>query len=238
MSEFIDTTFIMSSDTPKGKDPDQHSPTLRKYHSLLWSKPLPSGESFNLELDIPRLLHHKSSVGEFFLSSDCIGHTYRNTQSLKNIIKNISPNEIKSFLEVCGTIGGYIVFPSKKVNNKMTINGSRGCNYQIKDRFDLTLKCIKLFYENKDSPLKSTFDRYERFFKLFEDFKNYVDYFHLNPLVNKTYSEFNYFLPFKGFEYNPLPSNSEEYFSYKYKLTEFILSRNELIENWTKRSLH
>lgn len=33
----IDTTFDFRDDTPEGKDPDQYSPTLRRYHKLLWS---------------------------------------------------------------------------------------------------------------------------------------------------------------------------------------------------------
>lgn len=32
----LDVTFDMRSDTPKGKDPDSHSPTLREYHRPLW----------------------------------------------------------------------------------------------------------------------------------------------------------------------------------------------------------
>ena len=36
----IDSTFDFRSDTPPGKDPDARSPTLRRYHQLLWSKPL------------------------------------------------------------------------------------------------------------------------------------------------------------------------------------------------------
>ena len=42
----IDINFNMFSDTPKGKDPDSYSPTLRSYHKILWSKPLPNGISF------------------------------------------------------------------------------------------------------------------------------------------------------------------------------------------------
>lgn len=36
----IDTAFDFRTDTPPGRDPDSHSPTLRRYHQLLWSKPL------------------------------------------------------------------------------------------------------------------------------------------------------------------------------------------------------
>src|SRR3954449_9843711 len=45
----IDVTFDFRSDTPPGRDPDALSPTLRRYHKLLWSKPLPSGAPFVLD---------------------------------------------------------------------------------------------------------------------------------------------------------------------------------------------
>ncbi len=34
-----------------GKDPDIGSPTLRRYHRLLWSKTLPNGEKMQLTHD-------------------------------------------------------------------------------------------------------------------------------------------------------------------------------------------
>ena len=82
----IDITFDVYSDTPKGKDPDSYSPTLRMYHKLLWSKPLPNGVKFELNDNFPKLLYHKSEVGEFFFSSDSIGHTYSKVKSMSNIV--------------------------------------------------------------------------------------------------------------------------------------------------------
>ena len=69
----IDVAFDFRSDTPLGGDPDTLSPTLRRYHKLLWSKPLPSGAPFVLD-DTTRgvYLHHVSGLGEFFLASDAV----------------------------------------------------------------------------------------------------------------------------------------------------------------------
>ena len=67
----IDITFDMFSDTPEGKDPDTWSPTLREYHQTLWNKRLPNGKIFSLDLETRQLLHHRSQLGEFYLSSDC-----------------------------------------------------------------------------------------------------------------------------------------------------------------------
>ena len=44
----ININFNFFSDTPEGKDPDSHSPTLIKYHKYLWSKELPAGGKFEL----------------------------------------------------------------------------------------------------------------------------------------------------------------------------------------------
>ena len=43
----IDPTFDFRSDA-NGKDPDSHSPTLRAYQRVLYSKPLPNGEVMEL----------------------------------------------------------------------------------------------------------------------------------------------------------------------------------------------
>ena len=73
-------------------------------------------------------LHHKSELGEFVLSSDSIANTYSSVKSSYNIIKNIKADEIEKFVSLCSTIGGYIIFPSERINNQMTINGARGIN--------------------------------------------------------------------------------------------------------------
>ena len=228
----IDINFDVYSDTPKGKDPDSHSPTLRRYHQILWNKPLPNGVEFNLDDSMPRLLLHRSELGEFLLSSDSIGHTYSKVKSMSHIVDQIPSEEIKAFFTVCSTVGAYIIFPAKKIDNKMTINGSRGLNRSIKDRFDLTLKCIRRFYVNKETPLTETLQRYASFFNLFHDFGGYVDFFLLQDLVDDGYSV-KFFLPFESFNQPPLPKNVEQYRSYKKHLIELVSARNKRILNST-----
>jgi hypothetical protein len=63
----IDVDYDFSTDA-KGGDPDSISPTLRRYHKLLWSKPLPDGTMFGLRDDMDgSYLYHASVLGEFFL---------------------------------------------------------------------------------------------------------------------------------------------------------------------------
>ena len=68
----IDTTYDVRLDTPKGKDPDSCSPTLRRYHQLLWSKELPCGQ--RLELN-DKLIGYIGET-EYWFSGDGIGHSY------------------------------------------------------------------------------------------------------------------------------------------------------------------
>ena len=95
----IDINFDVYSDTPSGKDPDSFSSTLRNYHKFLWSKRLPNKEEFYLNLDTPKLLHHKSALGEFFLSSDSIGHTYSRVKKMSHIIEQIGDEEINEVVD-------------------------------------------------------------------------------------------------------------------------------------------
>ena len=74
-------------------------------------------------------------------------------------------------------MGGMIIFPANRVEGKSTINGARGFHPLIKDRIDLTLECIRRYYNNEISPLTEVLTRYTDFFALFGNFKGYVEFF-------------------------------------------------------------
>ena len=98
MSNLIDTNFDCYSDTPTGKDPDSYNSTLRRYHKILWSKPLPNGLRFDLTDTTPKVyLHHRTELGEFFFSSDAIAHSYSRLKRMSHIINQIPSKEIDSF---------------------------------------------------------------------------------------------------------------------------------------------
>ena len=123
LGEAIDITFDSRSDTSPGRDPDARSPTLRRYHQLLWSKPLPSGAPFELDVTTPRTyLYHPSELGEFFLSSDAVIPRFSRARELKRIIGQIPEVETEAFNRIGYTIGGMMVFPGDQVDGKMTIN--------------------------------------------------------------------------------------------------------------------
>ena len=229
----IDIAFNVYSDSG-GKDPDSHSPTLKKYHKILWSKPLPNGKIFSLsDTESDSYLTYNSAREEISLSSDSISNSYRDKKVLSSIIKDLT-KEVEEFRSIGSTIGGFILFPNKKIDGKMTINGARGFNQKIADRFDLTLECIRLHYLGKPNPLDNVLNQNSSFFKLFESFTGYVDFFLLQDLVNPDY-ELIYFLPpiKQVFESSPLPESKVEYLQYMQSSTSFTLKRNERIKQWS-----
>ena len=226
----LDITFNVFTDA-NGGDPDSTSPTLRSYHKILWSKPLPNGQIFELD-DKKRgaYLYHKSELGEFNLGSDAISHSYRDQTRKQWLIKQI-PNEVNELFDIGSTIGAYTLFPKNKINNKFTINQARGINSLIDDRFDLTLECIRLFYLKLQNPLNDTFQRYLYFFELFENFKGYIDFFLLNDIVDES-ENIRFYLPFDNFKTKPSFTDVDEYLVYKKKVTDFINARNKRIANY------
>jgi hypothetical protein len=226
MSSIIDINFDFHSDTPANKDPDSRSPTLRNYHKLLWSKTLPNGQFLELLDTKPKTyLYHRSNQGEFYLGSDAITHSYRKVKRMSHVISQVPPEMVSSLFATGSTIGAYTIFPSNRINNHMTINQARGVNQRIWDRFDLTLECIRLFYENKESPLYSVLQRYSEFFKLFCDFKGYVEFFLFQDLVSSNYSSVKYHLQHCDFDDTPLPRNKNEYLEYRENTIKFVKAR-------------
>ena len=228
----IDTKFNFYSDA-KGDDPDSTSPTLRRYHKILWSKPLPNGKIFELSDSKNGVyLYHNSELGEFFFGSDAITHSYKNHIRKQWITKQI-PSEVDELFDTGSTIGAYIIFPNNKIDNKPTINGARGFNGLIDDRFDLTLECIRRFYLGQASPLYNTLLRYKHFFDLFENFVGYVHFFFLEGLIAENL-KIKFYLPFDDFKTSPIFSDIDEYLTYKKGVMNFIMSRNKKIENYTQ----
>jgi hypothetical protein len=230
LGEAIDVSCDFRSDTPLGRDPDARSPTLRRYHQLLWSKPLPNGAPFELDITTRQTyLHHRSELGEFFLSSDTVIPSFSRARELRHIIDQIPQLETDAFNRIGYTIGAMMVFPGYQVDGKMTINAQRGCHPRIRDRFDLTLECIRRHYLDEPSPLSDTLARYTDFFGLFGDFAGYVDFFHLQDLMNDVTPTVKFSMPFEDFTASPLPGTLDAYLAYRQRAIEFIESRNRRI---------
>lgn len=226
----IDTSFDFRTDAG-GKDPDSHSPTLRRYHQILWSKPLSNGAMFDLDATTPySYLHHKSELGEFWLASDSVIPTFEGYLKMASILGRIPSAEIAEFQSIGYTIGGMMIFPGNKVDGQQTLNGARGFHPRIRDRMDLTLECIRRYYLGQSSPLDDVLARYADFFSLFGNCEGYVRFFLLDDLVCDGYSEVRFFLPFDDFTTSALPLTVEAYRSYRDLSVEFIEARNRRID--------
>ena len=215
------------------KDPDSHDPILRRYHRLLWSKPLPNGKMLSLD----EYLRHNSELGSFSFSSDSFMHTFSEWKRYQHVIVQIPKSETERFYSLAGTIGGITIFPSNKVEGKMTINGAKGCDSKILDRIDLTMECIRRHYEGGKSPLSETLERYRSFFDLFTDFKGYAEFFMMQDMVAAD-QKIKFLCSFDGFRSSPLPDGVDEYIRYKDNSISFLERRNDRIKNWAEENLH
>ncbi len=230
----VDTSFDFRNDS-NGRDPDAYSPTLRRYHCLLWSKQLPVGEYLELEEDNSNLFY-RFNMQTMKFGSDSISNSYIGTKKIAHLANQVSPSEFEEFRDKGSTIGGYTIFPSERVGGKMTINGARGFNTKIADRFDLTLECIRLHYQRCENPLADTFNTplNRFFFSLFKDFKGYVDFFFLQDLVDSQYEKVCFFTQIeKPFINSPIPETGAEYREYKMATLEFVRRRNQRIGEWS-----
>ncbi|MFM1868879.1 MAG: hypothetical protein RL591_2287 [Planctomycetota bacterium] len=224
----IDTSFNVYSDA-NGGDPDATSPTLRRYHRLLWSKRLPSGAVFDLSDDKAGCyLYHSSALGDFSLGSDAITHSYKNQMNKKWLTRQV-PREVQALFDHGSTIGAYLVFPNNQVDQKHTVNQARGVLRLIDDRFDLTLECIRRFYIREPSPLAATLERHSAFFRLFETFQGYVQFFLLDDLVDENGSV-RFHLPFDHFRSPPGFRDVGDYLIYKSRVESFVDARSRRIE--------
>jgi hypothetical protein len=148
----FDDDYNFRDDTPAGKDPDSRSPTLRRYHRLLWSKPLPDGRPFELHTGraLAPYLVYKADDTSFVFGSDAITSSYtrwsrRKSKSLADAIAGLNEDQRSRYLNPPYTIGSAMIWPVR-TKDRPTMNTARGLRLSIADRMDLTLECIRRHY--------------------------------------------------------------------------------------------
>jgi hypothetical protein len=211
-----------------GKDPDAHSPTLRRYHRELWSRPLPSGSAFVLEDDRTGYLRHSSELGQFWLTSDAAVPTFRGwkRRGLPAILEQVAEAELDAFEALTSTIGGRMLFPSWTGVRGETINQAKGWRASVADRLDLALECVRRWYAGEPSPMAAVLDRYAAYFGLFATFEQYAGYFLLDDLLGPD-GRLRFLLPFDDFSNErATPRDLAEYLAYRDAATAFVTSRN------------
>ena len=225
----IDIHFDVRTDC-KGPDPDSGSPTLKAYHQLLWSKPLPNGQMMNLTQGKGYYL----KWNDMYFGSDSIivsfWHArYRYRDLIESSIPNVKDYR-EDYLKKASTIAGYVIFPQIR----WSMNQARGCSRKISDWWDLTLECIRRFYNGEPSPLDTALQRSKAFFDLFVDFKGYVDFFLLQDCVDENY-QVKFWLDTPLFVSDPMPDSVESYKAWIQAELDFVAKRGNRIEGFCKK---
>jgi len=205
-------------------DPDTRSKKLREYHHILWTRRLPNGREFQLSGELTW------NGMRFGSDSIIVSFRYKN-QPLAEEIKRALPDfkaYFREYVQKTNTIAGYIIFPK----HQGSMNQSRGTNIRIRDRWDLTMECIRRFYAGEKSVLSKELEADAEFYSLFSSFKEYVDFFFLQDCVSEDYKSVNIWLGDGSFESDALPRNTEEYFSFIEKEMEFLEKRKQRIRNY------
>ncbi len=244
----IDVSFDFTTDSPGywddfwnrndglgagGSDPDIASPTLQEYHRILWSRELPNGQTMVLKKGIGS---NYLTWNGFRFGSDSITATfrYKRYRCMLEKIASIVPayhKYVEDYLHRFYTIGGMMIFPKRMGG----INQSRGCNIQIKDRWDLTLECIRRYYRGEQSPLYNVLAVDKPFFDLFADFKGFVDYFFLQDCVSDDYESVIFWEGGGDFRDFPFPQTVDTYINWIDREIEFVEKRNERIKSFIEK---
>ena len=219
-------------------DPDAMSKTLKQYHQLLWSKPLPNGQELLLETGGP--YDYLNSREGLRLSSDTIVTSLMHGRMIEVFEEASKRVDWKPWIErtvrEMYTIGGSILFP-KRQNN---INSQRGMNPFICDRWDLSLECIRRYYEGitdrERTPIGWVLEIDKPFFDLFVDFRGYCDFFFLQDCVSGDYKTVKMWIPTTPFTKKyPYPQTAEQYFEWIDKCLSFVRKRNRRIDEYIKQ---
>ena len=231
-----DCGYLQSYDKGRSNvDPDIYSPTLRLYQQILYSRITPSGIELKLEQGRNTAYDYLVWNGIRFGSDNIINmcERYKLSWNREAEIEHYD-DKIKDYIIRSYTIGAEIIFPK----HRKSVNTERGWNHSIKDRFDLTLECIRRFYEGKDSPLYPVLKTDEAFFKLFVNFKGYVDFFFLNDLVSDDYTKIKLFLGTESdiFNRTPLPQNKDEWKQLLDNQMTFLKKRNDCIREFVNKA--
>ena len=235
----IDVKEVLKDSKGLERDPDKYSNELGKVHCLLWSS---KGKLGTIQWNCRNRLVSIINGKEYIFTPDSITNSFCDSGRIakgikeKEIISSFG-NEVHELLQqynqIDYTIGSSIIFPITIDGNriKWTMNIARGLSAKVHDRIDYTLECIKRYYDrNIDNPLQSALEKSDAFFRLFDSFREYVDFFFLNDLVDDNYNV----ISFTGdidFQ-NSFPYLENQYIKYLSNTILFIQKRNKRINEY------
>ena len=243
----IDVHFDFTSDSPDywdhfwdnagghgggNSDPDAASPTLREYHQIFWSRELPCGRYMKLEQPKDGYL----CWDKMYFGSDSITCSFRygSFPLLAELEKTPGYRQIvEDYLHRAYTIGGMIIFPV----HRYSMNQARGMHRKIRDRWDWTLECIRRYYAGESSPLIKVLESDAEFYRLFVDFKGFVEFFLLQDCVTDD-GQVCLWTEGVPFERPAFPQDANEYWKFLQYELEFVESRNQRIDSIVSGNIH
>ena len=248
----INVDLLLNESVSKGLDPDKYSKVLKEYHRCLWSHRKIDGKSFTLVDDGHNKLKYSTDNLEIVFTPDSITNSF--IQSGRRIKKDgeitTEGELIAKFRQEDGEIdnllneyekedykiGTSIIFPIS-INGtsiRWTLNIARGILHRVHDRIDLTLECIRRYYQEPDAynPLRNSINRNLEFFKLFKSFEEYIDFFFLKCLIDKDGKVKGLSDTLDFFE--PFPLTREQYKTYLKNTLAFMEDRKRDIGDWIK----
>lgn len=235
----IDVSFDFRTETPAGKDADDVSPTLRGFHQILWSKPLRSGAAIDLTAPPSRrsgyLINDHPGAPKLWFGSDAITQSYTRwsrPKVLAEAMASLDTEQRARYLDPPYTMASAMIWPVRSAD-RPTINQARGTRAPIADRIDLTLECIRRYFENdSDSPLSDVLIAYRDFFAMFGGFAEFATFFHFQDLVTADFEQVRFFLPFDDFARHGAPRSVDEYVTYREATLAFIAARERRMSDW------
>lgn len=239
----LDIKKRLNEKVPDNADPDRDSKELKEYHRVLWSNRELFSKPFKLINGAANKLIYENGDLIIVFSPDSITNSFYRHKRRKKLIDQYceEDNEIRDLLDdyfkTDYVIGSSIIFPVSinGISIQKTLNIKRGISRYIRDRFDLTLECIRRYYDvsDRESPLLDDIEKNRPFFDLFHDFKTYVDFFFLNDLVDDNYNVIS-FTKRIDFEH-AYPEDIYEYKMYLKNMMDFYIARNERIGRWVEQ---
>lgn len=208
-----------------GRDMDQFSPTLRRYHQMLWSRPLPGGTAFDLDAGGDPTGDYLVAPDGLVLASDSLINSMTHWSRLRPVLASVPEDEQEAFRVRASSVAATGLWPKRSGPSGQSINQARGQHPHVADRLDLTVECVRRHYIGEQSPLANALNGAADFFALWPDWRTWITWWLLDDLLDND-GEIRWLLPFSEFGAEKAwPTTPVDWRSYRDCCFDFIERR-------------
>lgn len=123
----------------------------------------------------------------------CLLASYRNVEILlgadwvinRSLINKCPADEQWEIIQKTHTIKGHVLWPCEQVDNRQTVNQARKHNISIYETLETLKNCYTHNFDKQESALEKAFYDYKEWYKTFGSFKDYIDFWDLEPFTEK-----------------------------------------------------